>query len=193
MTSNLKQVTDQLARVFEALDVGAPTNWDTSWQLDCQLQDQALNNAVDISTVDIYSGHPQSAVLEDSGGGLVDVEVRGAARNEAASIRRIKSLMERVISARVKRADVTLPPSFLPLYEAEFETEPFAGGHFWSVHRGVMAESGESVVVEFFSVDDLAMDERAQVQVERELGRLFQLNHSNVMKVACEHAAVRCL
>ncbi|KAE8957813.1 hypothetical protein PR002_g31060 [Phytophthora rubi] len=93
----------------------------------------------------------------------------------------IQSLMERV-SAGMKRTEVTLPPWFLPLYEVAVEAEPFAGGHFGKVHRGVMG-SGEKVVVEFFTVDELVMDERAQVQAERELGRLFRLRHSNVVKI----------
>ncbi|KAE9284066.1 hypothetical protein PF008_g27251 [Phytophthora fragariae] len=49
MTERLKQINDQLVRVFAALDVGAPTNWDTSWQDDCRLQEQALTNSVDKS------------------------------------------------------------------------------------------------------------------------------------------------
>ncbi|KAE8914333.1 hypothetical protein PF002_g27170 [Phytophthora fragariae] len=176
MTERLKQVNEQLAQVFAALDVGAPTNWDTSWQIDCRLQEQALTNAVDKS--DIRSLQSSRAQLEALLTLKFEVEKR-ADRHDGMSMILIQSLMGK-ISAEMKRTEVTLPPWFLPLYEVEVEAEPFAGGHFGKVHRGVM-RSGEKVVVEFFSVDELVTDERAQVQVEKELGRLFQLRHSNVV------------
>ncbi|KAE9286020.1 hypothetical protein PR003_g26428 [Phytophthora rubi] len=180
MTERLKQVNDQLVRVFAALDVGAPTNWDTSWQIDFRLQEQALTNSVDKSGSDIRSLQSSRVQLEALLTLKFELEKR-ADRNDGVSMIWIQSLMERV-SAEMKRTKVTLPPWFLPLYEVEVEAEPFAGGHFGKVHRGVMG-SGEKVVVEFFSVDELVMDERAQVQAEKELGRLFQLRHSNVVKM----------
>jgi serine/threonine protein kinase len=104
-----------------------------------------------------------------------------AARNDEVFRGWMKCSMES-LEEEIKTPEMKLPSWFLQLSEVDFEAKPFVAGRFGSVHTGSM-DSGEWIVMKFFAVDEMALDERAQLRIEKELSELHHLDHPNVAKV----------
>lgn len=64
----------------------------------------------------------------------------------------------------------------------EFEVEPFAHGEFGTAHHAVL-DCGASIVMKRLSSDNVAMNERSQLKIEKDWAHLNQLSHPNIMKM----------
>lgn len=90
----------------------------------------------------------------------------------------IRTMMETVGEA----SSATLSAWFVPLYCLEVEVDPFARGSFGSVHRGVWGW-GVAVVVKRVQIDDMKIGEGVQRKIAREVGKMYELNHPNLIKM----------
>ncbi|KAE9000293.1 hypothetical protein PR001_g18824 [Phytophthora rubi] len=177
MMDQLRYLHEEVAMLFELLNIAPASNWGEEWEEDHRLQKQVL--AATVKSCAVVQSELQDP--RDRAEALLllkfEVEQRGE-RNDDDVLGLMKSMLASVLMTS-KTAEEPLPPWFLPLYELEYEPKPFARRSTGTLHRGVWGDQ-TNVAIKFFLVDDEVLDERMQRQLEKELEIIFPLNHPNV-------------
>ncbi|KAG6948463.1 hypothetical protein JG688_00015076 [Phytophthora aleatoria] len=166
VAGELKALHEDVSELFfDLLDVTAVDQWGE----DCRVLETVLASAISDNSVALRDLQNPRAQLEAILTLKFELEKQHERHNQA-DMARMRSLMETIKTA--SRVSVEqLPAWFLPDYEVEFESQPFAKGSCGSVHRGVWS-SDTPVVVKCFAVDDMRIDNRTARQLEKELDRL---------------------
>ncbi|KAG3246740.1 hypothetical protein PI124_g8532 [Phytophthora idaei] len=177
VAGELKALHEDVSELFfDLLDVTAVDQWGE----DCRVLETVLASAISDNSVALRDLQSPRAQLEAILTLKFELEKQQERHNQAG-MARMRSLMETIKTA--SRVSVEqLPAWFLPDYEVEFESQPFAKGSCGSVHRGVW-NSDTPVVVKCFAVDDMRIDNRTARQLEKELDRLFQMDNTNIVSI----------
>ncbi|GMF53126.1 unnamed protein product [Phytophthora fragariaefolia] len=176
MMDQLRQLHEEVAALFELLSIKPVGNWGEEWEEDHRLQKEIL--AATVKTCTVVRSELQDPRTRDEALLLLkfEIEQRGE-RNDDDVLGLMKSTLSTVLITS-KTADKCLPAWFLPLYELEYESKPFARRSIGSIHRGAWGEQTD-VAIKFFMIDEEVMNERMQGISERELTSIFSLSHPN--------------
>ncbi|EGZ29038.1 hypothetical protein PHYSODRAFT_294372 [Phytophthora sojae] len=177
IVDELREINEKIGEVFNSVGMVTTMSWKEQFGEDIGVLKEVL-----------------AAMARD--GSVVSRELKGArAREEALLMLKfeleqreeqhgedlvllIRTMMETVGEA----SSATLSAWFVPLYCLEVEVDPFARGSFGSVHRGVWGW-GVAVVVKRVQIDDMKIGEGVQRKIAREVGKMYELNHPNLIKM----------
>ncbi|KAJ8550348.1 hypothetical protein ON010_g10722 [Phytophthora cinnamomi] len=131
--SDLRRINEEVARVFEALDVAAPANWSEQWTEDSRLLEKFMRATIEDDAVVLSEFQSPRAQAEALLTLKFEIEQKRA-RNDTESVERMRSMMETIaIETRITRRG--LPNLFLPSFVVELQDKPFARGSFGSLSR----------------------------------------------------------
>ncbi|KAF4029329.1 Protein tyrosine kinase [Phytophthora infestans] len=176
VAGELKALHEEVSELFfDFLDVTAVGQWED----DRHALETVLTTAISDASIALRDLQSPRAQLEAMLTLKFELEKQHERHNETDKAR-MSSLNETIIH-RSRVAVGQLPAWFLPSNQVEFESQPFAKSSCGSVHRGVKNDS--PVVVKCCAVDDMRIDIRTARQLEKELDRLFQMEHTHIVKM----------
>ncbi|KAE8996381.1 hypothetical protein PR002_g19337 [Phytophthora rubi] len=179
IVDKLQEINEKVGEVFNLVGMVTSLSWKEQFEQDTRVLNEVLEAMARDSTGVLRELKGFRAREEALLTLKFEVERREDEHGEELVL-----LMRKMIATigGEEASTAALPGWFVPLYELEMETDPFARGTFGSVYRGLW-KSGTAVVVKRVQIDSMEVDEGVQLKIVKELDKLHELIHPNLIKM----------
>ncbi|KAE8914709.1 hypothetical protein PF003_g1889 [Phytophthora fragariae] len=179
IVDKLHEINEKVGEVFNSVGMVTTVSWREQFEKDTRVLNEVLE-AMARDTTGVLRELKGFRAREEA---LLTLKFE-VERREDEHGEELVLLMRKMIATigGEEASTAALPGWFVPLYELEMETDPFARGTFGSVYRGLW-KSGTAVVVKRVQIDSMEVDEGVQLKIVKELDKLHELIHPNLIKM----------